>query len=133
MCNSVDVGVLALHTLFICLSDLRWYICRDNQDLAIYSLELFSRIVWGDSCAGDLKHEGVRRWLPVHLAVMSRSKRSSKLFEDAALVSRVFGILVDRAGFIEVTPTFSTICCLRSRFDLDFTLHVAGCYVSCVP
>jgi hypothetical protein len=44
----------------------------------------------------------------------------------------VFGILVDRAGFIEVTPTVSTIWCLGSRFDLDLALHVAGCYMSCV-
>jgi hypothetical protein len=63
---------------------------------------------------------------------MSRSKRSSKLLEDATLVGRVFGILVDRAGFIEVTPTVSTIWCLGSRFDLDLALHVAGCYMSCV-
>jgi hypothetical protein len=31
------------------------------------------------------------------------------LLEDAALASRVFGILVDRAGFIEMTPAVSTI------------------------
>jgi hypothetical protein len=30
-----SVGVLALHTLFVCLSIFRWYIRRDDQDLAI--------------------------------------------------------------------------------------------------
>jgi hypothetical protein len=40
---------------------------------------------------------------------MSCSKRSSKLLEDTALASRVFGILVDRVGFVEVTPAVSTI------------------------
>jgi hypothetical protein len=63
---------------------------------------------------------------------MGRSERSSKLLEDTALVSRVLGILMDRAGFVEVTPAVSTIWCLRFRFDLDLALHVAGCYVSCV-
>jgi hypothetical protein len=56
---------------------------------------------------------------------MGRSERSTKLLEDMALVSRVFGILVDRAGFVEVTPAASTILGLRSRFDLDLALHVA--------
>jgi hypothetical protein len=81
---------------------------------------------------GDLKCEAVRRRLLVHLAAMSRSKRSSKLLEDTALAGCVFGILVDREGFVKVTPAVSTIWCLRSRFDLDLALHVAGCYVSCV-
>jgi hypothetical protein len=40
---------------------------------------------------------------------MSRSKRLSKLLEDTTLVSRVLRILVDRAGFVEVTPAVSTI------------------------
>jgi hypothetical protein len=40
---------------------------------------------------------------------MSRNKRSSELLEYAALAGRVFGILVYRAGFIEVTPAVSTI------------------------
>jgi hypothetical protein len=44
----------------------------------------------------------------------------------------MLGILVDRAGFIKVTPTASAIWYLGSRFDLDRVLHVAGCYVSCV-
>jgi hypothetical protein len=33
--SSGSVGVLAFLALFICLSILRWYIYRDNQDLAI--------------------------------------------------------------------------------------------------
>jgi hypothetical protein len=81
---------------------------------------------------GDLERKAVRRWLPVHLVAMSRGKRSSKLFEDTALASRVFGILVDKAGFVEVTPAVSTIWCLGSRFNLDLVLHVVGCYVRCV-
>jgi hypothetical protein len=63
---------------------------------------------------------------------MGRSKRSLKLLEDTTLASRVLGVLVDRAGFVEVAPVASTIWCLGSRFDLDLALHVAGCYVSCV-
>jgi hypothetical protein len=78
-----------------------------------------------------MKREAVWRWLPVHLVAMGRSKRSSKLVEDTALASRVFEILVDREGFVKVTPAASTIWCLRSIFDLDLALHVAGCYVSC--
>jgi hypothetical protein len=61
---------------------------------------------------------------------MGRGKRSSKLLEDMALASRVLGILMDRAGFVEVTHVVSTIWCPGSRFDLDLALHVAGCYVS---
>jgi hypothetical protein len=34
-CSFIGVGVLALHALFICFSILRWYIRRDDQDLAI--------------------------------------------------------------------------------------------------
>jgi hypothetical protein len=33
--NSIGVGVLTLHALFICLSVLGWYIPRDDQDLVI--------------------------------------------------------------------------------------------------
>jgi hypothetical protein len=33
--SSGSVGVLTLLVLLICLSILRWYICRDDQDLAI--------------------------------------------------------------------------------------------------
>jgi hypothetical protein len=40
---------------------------------------------------------------------MSRGERSSKILEDTALASRVFGILMDRAGFVKVTPAVSTI------------------------
>jgi hypothetical protein len=57
---------------------------------------------------------------------MGRSERLTKLLEDTTLTSCVFGILVDRAGFVEVTPAASTILCLGSRFDLDLALHVAG-------
>jgi hypothetical protein len=63
---------------------------------------------------------------------MGRRKRSTKLLEDTALVPRVFGILVDRVGFVEVAPAASTILCLGSRFDLDLALHAVGGYVSCV-
>jgi hypothetical protein len=77
--SSSGVGVLALLVLFICLSILRWYICRDNQDLAIKNLELFSWIVRGDSRAGDLEREVVRRRLSVQLVVMGHSEGSTKL------------------------------------------------------
>jgi hypothetical protein len=50
---------------------------------------------------------------------VGRSKRSTKLLEDMALARRVFGLLVDRAGFIEVIPMASTILRVGSRFDLD--------------
>jgi hypothetical protein len=33
--SSGSVGVFSLLTLCVCLSVLRWYICRDDQDLAI--------------------------------------------------------------------------------------------------
>jgi hypothetical protein len=33
--GSGSIGFLTLLTLFICFSILRWYICRDDQDLAI--------------------------------------------------------------------------------------------------
>jgi hypothetical protein len=56
---------------------------------------------------------------------MSRSKRSTKLFEDTALVCGVLGVFVDRAGLIEVIPVASTILMVDSRFDLDLALHVA--------
>jgi hypothetical protein len=56
---------------------------------------------------------------------MGSSERSTKLLEDTALASHVLGILVDRAGFVEVTPATSTILDLESRFDLDLALHVA--------
>jgi hypothetical protein len=56
---------------------------------------------------------------------MIRSKRSAKLFEDTTLVCGVFGLLVDRAGFVEVIPAASTILRVESRFDLDLAFHVA--------
>jgi hypothetical protein len=41
----------------------------------------------------------------VQLAAMGRNERTMKLLDDTALVRRVFRILVDRAWFVEVTPT----------------------------
>jgi hypothetical protein len=64
---------------------------------------------------------------------MSRSERLKKLPEDTSLACCVLRILVDRDGFVEVVPAASTILCMGSRFDLDLALHVAGCYVSCIP
>jgi hypothetical protein len=55
-----------------------------------------------------------------------------KLLEDTTLVSHVLGILVDKAGFVEMAPAVSMIWCLGSKFDLDLVLHVAGCYVGYV-
>jgi hypothetical protein len=74
---------------------------------------------------GDLEHKAVRRRLLVQQAAVGRSKRSAKLLEDTALALRVFGLLVDRAGFIEAIPAASTILRVGSRFDLDLALHVA--------
>jgi hypothetical protein len=130
--NSGGVGVLALYALLICLSVLRWYIRRDDQDLAIWGVERFSRIVWGDGRMGDLKREAVWRWLPIDLVAMSCGEKSSKILEHTALASHVFGVLVDGASVVEVTPVVSTIWCLGSIFDLDLALHVARRYVSCV-
>jgi hypothetical protein len=59
--SSVGVGVFTLLTLRVCFSVLRWYICRDDQDLTIQSLEFFSRIVRGDRCVGDLESKAVWR------------------------------------------------------------------------
>jgi hypothetical protein len=58
--SSGSIGIFTLLTLLIGFPILRWYICRDNQDLAIYGLELLSRIVRGDSCVGDLERKAVR-------------------------------------------------------------------------
>jgi hypothetical protein len=33
--SSGSVGIFTLLTLRVCFSFLRWYICRDDQDLAI--------------------------------------------------------------------------------------------------
>jgi hypothetical protein len=57
--------------------------------------------------------------------MVGRSKRSAKLLEDAALACCVFGLLMDRAGFVEMTPAASMILVLGSRFNLDLALHVA--------
>jgi hypothetical protein len=70
---------------------------------------VFSWIVQRDSCADDLKREAVWRHLPIYLAAISRSERSSKILEDTTLASRVFGILVDRERFVEVTPAAPTV------------------------
>jgi hypothetical protein len=123
--NSGGVGVFSLLTLRICLSILRWYICRDDQDLAIWGLEFFSRIIRGDCCVSDLEREAVWRRFLVQPAAMSRGKRSSKLLENTALACGVLGVFVDRAGLIEVIPAASTILMTESRFDLDLALHVA--------
>jgi hypothetical protein len=131
--SSGGIDILVLYALLICFSILRWYVYGDNQDLAIWGLERFSRIVRGDGRTGDLKREVVRRWPPVDLAAMSRGERSSKLLEYRALPSCVFRILVDGSRIVEMTPAVSTIWCLVSKFDLDLALHVAGCYTSCVP
>jgi hypothetical protein len=72
-----------------------------------------------------LERKVVWRLFSVQVAAMGRSERSTKLLEDMALARYVFGILVDRAGFVEVTPATSTILGLGSRFDLDLALHVA--------
>jgi hypothetical protein len=74
---------------------------------------------------GNLERKAVRRRLLVQPAAVGRSKRSTKLLEDTALVRCVFGLLMDWAGFVEMTPAASTILGLGSRFDLDLALHVA--------
>jgi hypothetical protein len=74
---------------------------------------------------GDLECKAVQRRLLVQLAVVGRSKRSTKLLEDTTLVCGVFGLLVDRAGFVEMIPAASTILRVESRFDLDLAFHVA--------
>jgi hypothetical protein len=56
---------------------------------------------------------------------MNQGKKSTKFLEDTALACRVFRILMDRAGFVEVAPAASTILGLGSRFNLDLALHVA--------
>jgi hypothetical protein len=52
------------------------------------------------------------------------AKRSLKLLEDTTLACGVFGLLMDRAGFIEVVPAASMILRVGSRFDLDLVFHV---------
>jgi hypothetical protein len=74
---------------------------------------------------GDLERKAVRRRLLVQPVAVGRSKRSAKLLEDTTLSCGVFGLLVDRAGFVEVIPTASLILRVESRLDLDLALHVA--------
>jgi hypothetical protein len=56
---------------------------------------------------------------------VSCGERSAKLLEDTALACGVLGLLVNRAGFVEVIPTPSTILGLGPRFNLDLALHEA--------
>jgi hypothetical protein len=79
---------------------------------------------------GDLELKAVRRRLLVQPAAVSRGKRSVKLFEDTTLACGVLGIFMDTAGFIDVIPAASTVLRIKSRFNLDHALHVAGCYLS---
>jgi hypothetical protein len=74
---------------------------------------------------GDLECKAVQRQLLVHLTAVRRGDRSAKLLEDTALACGVFGLLMDRAGFVEVIPSASTILGLGSRFNLDLALHEA--------
>jgi hypothetical protein len=80
--GSGSVGVFTLLSLFVCFSILWWYVCGDSQDLAILGLEVFSRIVRGDCCMGDLEHKEVRRRLLVRSTAVSRGERSTKFLED---------------------------------------------------
>jgi hypothetical protein len=73
----------------------------------------------------DLERKAVRRRLLVQPAAVGHSKRSAKLLEDTTLACGVFGLLVDREGFVEMIPTASTILQVESRFDLDLAFHVA--------
>jgi hypothetical protein len=132
-CSSCSVGIFTLYPLLVCFYRLRRYVCGDHQDLAVWDLKHFSRIVWGDGHTGDLKREAVRRRLMVDLAAMSREERSVKLLKHTALASRVVGVLVNRARVVEVTPTVFTVWGLGPRFNLDLALHVARHYMGCVP
>jgi hypothetical protein len=58
------------------------------------------------------------------MVAVGRSKRSTKLLEDTAPACGVFGLLMDRAGFVEMTPATSTILGVGSKFDLDLAFHV---------
>jgi hypothetical protein len=123
--GSGSIGVFTLLSLLVCFSILWWHVCRDDKDLAIWGLELFSWIVRGDCCMGDLERKAVRRRLLVHPTAVSRGEGSMKLLEDKALACGVLGLLVNRAEFVEVITAVSTILGLGSRFNLDLTLHVA--------
>jgi hypothetical protein len=63
---------------------------------------------------GDLVRKAVRRRLLVHPTVVGRGEGSSKLLEGMALACCVLGLLVNRAGFVEVIPAVSTILGLGS-------------------
>jgi hypothetical protein len=119
--------------LLVNLSGLRRYIRRDDEDLSVWDLKHFSQIVRGDGRTSDLKREAVRRRLVIKLVVVGRGERSMKLLKHTKSASRVFGVFVDGARVIEVTPAVPTIWSLGSRFDLDLALHVARRYVSCIP
>jgi hypothetical protein len=73
----------------------------------------------------DLERKAFRRRLLIQPAAVGPSKGATKLLEDTALACGVFGLLMDRAGFIEVIPAVSTILRVESRFDLDLVFHVA--------
>jgi hypothetical protein len=51
----------------------------------------------------------IRRQLAVDLAEMSREERSLKLLKHTTLASHVFGVLVDGARVIQVTPAAPTM------------------------
>jgi hypothetical protein len=121
--SSGGIGIFTLLMLRVCLSVLRWYICRDDQDLTIQSLESFSQIVRGDCCAGDLECKAVRRRLLVQPTTVSRGKRSAKVLEDTTLACGVLGVLVDGTRLVKVILAASTILRVQSRFDLDLALH----------
>jgi hypothetical protein len=87
--GSGSIGVFTLLSLLVCFSFFWWHVRRDDQDLAIWGLELFSRIVRGDCCMGDLEHKAVRRRLLVHLTAVSHGEVSTKLLEDTALACGV--------------------------------------------
>jgi hypothetical protein len=74
---------------------------------------------------GDLEHKTIQKRLLVHPTAVSRGEGSTKLLEDMALACGVLGLLVNRAGFVEVIPVVSTILGLGSRFNLDLALHEA--------
>jgi hypothetical protein len=55
---------------------------------------------------GDLERKVVRGRLLVHPTAVSRGEGSTKLLEDTALPCSVLGLLVNRAGFVEVILQF---------------------------
>jgi hypothetical protein len=106
MYGSRDIGVLLLCALLIRLTSLMGYICRDHEDLSIWDLKHLARIVRGDGRASDLERKAIWGRLTVDLAAMSCEERSTKLFEHTALVSCVFGVLMDRARVLVMTFAF---------------------------